>query len=437
MTATIPEQHTPVRTKPFAPPCQFAGREVELVLEALSSCVWSGFRAGANGADINEVGTMSSADALQLKNTEVRFLGGPMVRRLEAMFAEMSGTTYAVAVNSATSGLIASFGALGLAPGDEVLVPCMSFHATATAILVFDAVPVFVEVDPETICIDVADAESKISDRTRAIVPVHLNGLCADMDAVMDLAQRRGLRVVEDCAQAPGARWRGRAVGSFGDAGVISLTETKTITCGEGGIVITNDPQVAMKLRLIRNHGEGLAAPDWTDAQLANVIGFNFRLTELQAAVAIAQLEHLDERNRARNANTAHLVTRLRKFPFLIPQLASPHVSEARYAATFRYLPRAGSPTRNEVVARLQKEGIPAVGGYERLLHEHPMFTRRIAYGTDGHPFALRPEVRYGKGMLPESEALNQELIWFTCINPPNDASDMDDIVRAFERVFE
>lgn len=437
MTATLDERHTPVRSRPFAPPCQIAGREAELLMEVLESGCWSGFRAGANGADIREAGTMPSAAALQLNPTELRFLGGPMVRRLEAMFADRCGTAYGVAVNSATSGLVAAFGAIDLEPGDEVLVPCMSFHATATAILAFDAVPVFAEVDPETLCIDVTDAESKITDRTRAIVAVHLGGNCADMDAVMDLARRRGLRVIEDCAQAPGSRFRDCEAGSFGDAGVFSLTETKTITCGEGGIVVTNDPRVALKLRLIRNHGEGLASHDWSDAELANVIGFNLRLTELQAAVAVAQTQALDERNRARCVNTSHLRERLRKFPFIIPQRIDPHVNEAPYAASFRYVRRDGMPPRDEVVKRLQREGVPAVAGYERLLHEHPLFARRIAYGTGGHPFALRPNVRYGSGTLPRSEALNRELIWFTCINSPNTVDDMDDIAQAFEKVFE
>ena len=437
MTATLPERHTPVRTRPFAPPCQIAGREEELLLEVLRSGCWSGFRAGANGADIREAGTLSSAAALQLAPSELRFLGGPMVRRLEAMFAERCGATYGVAVNSATSGLVAAFGAIDLEPGDEVLVPCMSFHATATAILAFDAVPLFVEVDPETLCIDVADAESKITERTRSIAAVHLGGNCADIDAVMEMAHRRGLRVIEDCAQAPGARYRGREVGSFGDAGIFSLTETKTVTCGEGGVVVTSDPHIALKLRLIRNHGEGLAGFDWSDAELVNVIGFNLRLTELQAAVAVAQMEQLDERNRARRANQSRLVEGLRGFPFLVPQRIDPHVEEAPYATTFRYVRRDGMPSRDEVVARLQREGVPAVGGYERLLHEHPLFARRIAYGTASHPFALRPDVRYGRGTLPRSEARNRELIWFTCINSPNTAEDMDDIVRAFEKVFE
>jgi dTDP-4-amino-4,6-dideoxygalactose transaminase len=423
--------------RPFAPPCQIAGREEELLLEVLRSENWSGFRAGAGGADIREVGTMSSAGALRLAPTALRFLGGPMVRLLEAMFAERCGATYGVAVNSATSGLVATFGALDLEPGDEVLVPCMSFHATATAILAFDAVPVFVEVDPETLCIDVADAESKITDRTRALAAVHLGGNCADLDGLLEMTRRRGLRLIEDCAQAPGARYRDREVGGFADAGIFSLTETKTITCGEGGVVVTNDPGVALKLRLIRNHGEGLAGFDWSDAELQNVIGFNLRLTELQAAVAVAQMERLDERNRARRTNQSHLVERLRRFPFLVPQKIEAHVEEAPYATTFRYLRRDGMPSRDEVVTRLQREGVPAVGGYERLLHEHPLFTRRIAYGTGGYPFNLRPEVRYGRGTLPRSEELNRELIWFTCINSPNTIDDMDDIVRAFEKVFE
>src|SRR5439155_12086101 len=211
------------------------------------------------------------------------------------------------------------------------------------------AVPVFVEVDPETLCIDVADAEARIGERTRAIAVVHLNGNVADLDALLDLARRRGLRVVEDCAQAPGARYRGREVGGFGDAGVFSLTETKTITCGEGGVVVTNDPRVAMKLRLIRNHGEGVAGADWSDADLMNVIGQNLRLTEFQAAVAIAQLERLDARNAARRANARHLREGLRAFGSLLPTLLAAGAEEAPNDAAFRYVRGVGMRSRHEV----------------------------------------------------------------------------------------
>lgn len=395
----------PVRTRPFAPPCFAGGRERELLLDALDSAQWSGFRAGIDGRDAREVCAIPSADARDLEPAAVRFLGGRYVRLLEALFAERTGRRYAVACNSATSALVMAAGAIGIQPGDEVLVPCMSFHATATAVLPFGGVPVFVEVDPATLCIDPADAEAKITSRTRAIVPVHLGGIPAAMDAVLDLARRHGLKVIEDCAQALGARYRGRDVGGIGDAGVFSLTETKSITCGEGGVVVTDDPSITVKCRLIRNHGEGTADESWSDAELRNVVGMNFRLTELQAAVAVAQLEQLDERNRIRNENARFLIERL---PF-VPQRVDPGSEPAYFVLKFR------DRDRDRLVRALAAEGIPAVAGYPRLLHQMPLFA---AYGA-----------------CPRSVEVNRELFWFSFIHPPNTTGDMGDVVRAVRKV--
>jgi len=420
---------TPVRKRPFAPNCHIGGRERELLLDAFESCNWSGFRAGASG-NVRELCATPSSIVRDLH--DVRFLGGRYVRLLEAMFAARAQTTYAIACNSATSGLVMAFGAIGLEPGDEVLVPCMSFHATATAILAFQAVPVFVEVDPDSFCIDAVDAATKITSRTRAIVAVHLGGVPADMHAIVALAKERGLKLVEDCAQSLGARVDGVETGAIGDVGVYSLTETKSITCGEGGVVVTNDAAIATKCRLIRNHGEGAASESWSDEELANVVGMNFRLTELQAAVAVAQFEQLDERNHARNENAAALIEGLRPFPQFVPQRLAANAERACYMLKFRYT--GTSPSRDELVKILAAEGIPVVAGYPRLLHENAIFTRRIAYGTGGAPFT--EHARYGTGTCPRSEALNRELLWFPFVNPPNDVDDMRDAIRAIEKVF-
>jgi dTDP-4-amino-4,6-dideoxygalactose transaminase len=423
---------TPIRTRPFAPNCHIGGRERELLLDALESCNWSGFRAGA-GANVRDLCATPSSIARDLH--DVRYLGGRYVRLLESMFAARTRTTFAIACNSATSGLVMAFGAIGLEPGDEVLVPSMSFHATATAILAFQAVPVFVEVDPHSFCIDPHDAALKITPRTRAIIAVHLGGVPADMRTIVELARQHDLKVIEDCAQSLGARIDGVEVGAIGDAGVYSLTETKSITCGEGGVVVTNDPRIAIKSRLIRNHGEGAADESWRDDELANVVGMNFRLTELQAAVAVAQFEQLDERNEVRNENANALIEGMRPFPQFIPQQLAANAERACYMPKFRYVAGASMPSRDELVRILAAEGIPVVAGYPRLLHENPIFTRRIAYGTGGAPFN-DSAVRYGAGTCPRSEALNRELLWFPFVNPPNTIDDMRDAVRAIEKVF-
>jgi dTDP-4-amino-4,6-dideoxygalactose transaminase len=412
----------PVRRKPFAPNCLIGGRERELLLEAFESSAWSEFRAGAQGHDIRVLTELPSAEALEFGDGDALFLGGRWVRRLEAAFAAHAGTRYAVACNSATSGLVMAAGALDLMPGDEVLVPCMTFHATATALVPWGAVPVFVEVKPDTFCIDPADAAAKITPRTRAIMVVHLGGTPAAMDEILALARAHGLRVIEDCAQALGARYRGREVGSIGDCGVYSLTETKSITCGEGGVVVTDDPRIARKARLIRNHGEGVAGENWSEADLINIVGMNFRLTELQAALAIAQLEQLAPRNRARAENAAQLAAGLARWPMFVRQSVEPGGEPAWFVFKMRYVAAAGMPSRDELVTMLAAEGIPTVAGYARLLYENPLFARRGP--------------RYGNGTCPRSEALNRELVWFPFIHPPNDRADMEDVTDAVTRVL-
>jgi len=395
----------PMRTRPFAPPCSIGGRERELLLEALESCSWSAFRAGAQGFDVGALCEMPSADAVAFDDRDVLFLGGRWVRRLEAMWAARAGVRFAVACNSATTGLVMAAGALGLGPGDEVLVPCMSFVASATAVVPFGCTPVFVEVKPDTLCIDPVDAAAKITPRTKAIVAVHLGGSVADMDALLAL----GLPVIEDCAQAPGALYRGREVGAIGSLGVYSLTESKSITCGEGGVVVTNDANLARRARLIRNHGEGVSDE--------GIVGMNFRLTDLQAALAIAQLEQLDARNRARAENVQRLREGLPRC--FTPQAVERDATPAWFVFKMRYAPAPGMPSRDELVELLAAEGIPAAAGYARLLDAVPLFARMRAPGT-----------------CPRSEAINRELMWFSFINPPNGVDDMDDALRAIEKVL-
>ncbi len=429
----------PVRSRPFAPACFLSGDERELLLECLESQEWSSFRASTPGPQINRLIGLSSEELAQFGPLEVRFVGGKYVRQLELLFARYTGTRFAVSANSATSGLVMALGAIDLNPGDEVLVPCMSFHSTATSVLFFNAVPVFTEVKPDTFCIDPADAEAKLTSRTRAILVVHLGGNTADMDAIMALAQKHSLKVIEDCAQAPGVTYRGRPVGSIGDAGVFSLTETKNITCGEGGLLVTDDPRIARKARLIRNHGEGVAEASWPDDELVNVVGMNFRLTELQAAVAIGQFKSLEERNAMRRDNTLYLLEQTERFRQLVPPAAEAGAGAVCYILKWLYQPLAGDPDRAALVRAMRAEGIPLVEGYARLLHELPIFARRIAFGDRGAPFAPPDHdgpLRYGRGACPRSEAINDQFLWFACVHPPNARNDMDDVVSAFAKVL-
>jgi perosamine synthetase len=336
-----------------------------------------------------------------------------------------------------------ALGAIGIEPGDEVLVPCLSFNASATAILFYNAFPVFCEVKPDTLCIDPDDIESKITGKTKAIMVVHFAGNTADMDRIQEIARRHGLKVIEDCAQAPGVSYRGAAVGSIGDAGIFSYTETKNITCGEGGMVVTNDPAVARKCRLIRNHGEGITDVAWSDDELANVIGMNFRLTELQAAVALPQNRALAERNRLRNENWRRLLDGLGDLSSeLVPFRVEPGAGFACHVMYWSWRPAgAARPDRATLIRRLGELGIPVGVAYGRLMHENPLYVRRIAYGKNGYPWNGEKPTNvalstYGTGACPRTEALNSTLISFRFVNPPNTVADMDDVVAAFRAVL-
>lgn len=429
----------PVRKEPFAASCFMSSNEKEMVLKCLESNHWSSFKGAAEGWDIKKACRMASAQAAAYGPLNIRFLGGKYVRKLEALFAKRFGVTYAVSANSGTSCLVMALGAIGLGPADEVIVPCMSFNATATAILYFNSIPVFAEVKPDTFCLDPKDVEKKITSRTKAILVVHLGGNSADMDAIMVIAGRHKLKVIEDAAQAIGVTYKGKPVGTIGDAGIFSLTETKHITCGEGGMLVTDEPAIAFKARLIRNHGEGVAEDSWNEEELTNVIGMNFRLTEIQAALAIPQFKSLDRRNRIRRENTAYLIRKLKKYRALIPPRIEAGVNYICFMLKWRYIPQEGMPDRDSLVEALIAEGIPVSKGYTRLMHENPIFSRKAAYGKRGCPYTCsfyRKSVKYGSGACPQSEAINKQFIWFKYINPPNTKKDMDDVVRAFEKIL-
>ena len=442
MPSTIDAQMSPLRNKPFAQTCQLSGNEIELVTECLQSLHWSSFKGGTEGWDFEECATMASDAAAQYGPTAIPFLGGRFVRQLEAEIAAATELPFAVSANSATSALVMALGAINLGPGDEVLVPCLSFNASATAILFYNSIPVFCEINPNTLCVDPADLAAKITPRTKAIMVVHFAGNAADMDAVMALAKKHDLKVIEDCAQAPGVQYRGRPVGSLGDAGIFSFTETKNITCGEGGVLVTADQAVACKARLIRNHGEGLTEADWSAHDLTNVVGMNFRLTEIQAAIAIPQYRSLTSRNAVRNENWHRLTSGLAGYGNeLVPIEIERGAEHACHIAYWHWRPAPGRPTRTKLIENMQSLGIPLGIAYGRLMHENPIYTRQIAFGTKGCPWTCNGPSQmalstYGTGACPRSESVNSNLISFKFVNPPNGLSDMDDVVAAFHRAI-
>jgi perosamine synthetase len=215
---------------------------------------------------------------------------GKYIDEFEANFARYCGTEFALAVSNGTTGLHLALATLGLQPGDEVIVPDLTFVATANAVAYTGATPILADVDSETLCIDPASVRSLISERTKAIIPVHLYGHPAEMDALMEISDAHGLDIIEDAAEAHGAEYKGRRVGGFGKCGVFSFYGNKVITTGEGGMITTNDPEFYRRARRLRDH-----AMSPQRRYFHEELGFNYRITNLQAALGVAQLERIEE----------------------------------------------------------------------------------------------------------------------------------------------
>ncbi len=428
----------PVREKPFHSSVVIDRHEQELINQVLQNKEFSRFMGSPNQGITEEL-ILPSLDAEKIEGQYFSFLGGRMVRKFEAEFSRKFDVPYSVSVNSATSGLSVALGAAGVGPGDEVITTCMSFNATATSILLFNSIPVFVDVDRNTFCLDPARVEQAIGPKTKAILVVHLLGNAADMDAIMKIARQHKLIVIEDCAQAPGTKYKGKYVGTIGDAGVFSFQETKNMMTGEGGMVITKSPHLARKMRLIRNHGESIPEETWDDDSLVNVVGMNFRMTELTAALGIAQIAKLDENNRVRTENAYYLSNELQDLPGIsipiIKEGVVPHIFALIYDSHLTGV------NRDKVLAALRAEGIPVGSGYLRLMHENPIFLRKIAYGKNQCPWSCHlydSKREYNIGEFQVSENLIKEkFIWFYHINRPNEVEDMEDVSNAFRKVFD
>lgn len=429
----------PVRKKPFYSPVVLDKNEYRYIKQVLKKKEFSRFM-GSYTKDIEKLLLVPSAEARDCKDRYFSFLGGRMVRKFEADFAKKFGIIYAISVNSATSGLSTVLGAAGIGPGDEVITTCMSFPATATSILLFNSIPVFVDVEKDSFCIDPTEVEKAITPKTKAILVVHLCGNVAKMDSIMKIARRHRLIVIEDCAQAPGVKYKDRFVGTIGDAGVFSFQETKNIMTGEGGMIITANRELARKARLIRNHGESIPDDKWSRGSLINLIGMNFRMTELTAALGIAQLRKLQENNRVRKENACFLAEELKDLTtgVSVPRYDSgviPHIFTLLYDA------EVTGVERHKILAALRAEGIPVSSGYLRTMYENPIFLKQLAYGRGGCPWSCHLynlKRRYRVGDCPVAEnLLREKFIWFYHINRPNGIREMKYVVRAFKKVFE
>ena len=407
----------PVISREFAVRNTMGPEEEQAAIEVIRSGVLSRFQ-GSAGDD---------------------FLGGPQVRAFEEEWADYFGVRYAISVNSWTSGLIAIVGALEVEPGDEVLVTPWTMSASATAIIQWNAIPVFVDIDRASFCLDPSLLEQHITPQTKAIMSVDIFGQSASMEAINSIAAKHGLSVISDCAQAPGAWRNGRRAGTLGTIGGYSLNYHKHVHTGEGGMIVTDDPDLALRTQLIRNHGEAVVDAMGITA-INNIVGFNFRLGEIEAAIGRCQLRRLESQTSRRT----ELAEVLNEGLGDLLGLTTPHVTDGNDHVFYMYGlqvdPEELGVSREWIYRALIAEGVQGIGQQYTNIHRLPMYTRRTAFGTNGFPWSLQnldaPD-SYGLGACPVAEDLQErtylglELCSFAYTD-----RDIMDTVSAFKKVW-
>ncbi|UGQ09524.1 DegT/DnrJ/EryC1/StrS family aminotransferase [Yinghuangia sp. ASG 101] len=327
---------------------------------------------------------------------------GPEVAAFEQEFASIVGGRTSIAVNSGTSGLHLALIAMGVGAGDEVIVPSFSFAATANVVALVGATPVFVDIEPDHFCLDPAAVEAAITPKTAAIMPVHLYGHPADMTRIGAIAERHGVAVIEDACQAHAAALDGTPVGAFGTTAVFSLYPTKNMTSGEGGMVVTDDPAIARKLRLLRNQG--------MEKRYENeVVGFNMRMTDLHAAIGRVQLGRLAGWTARRRENAAHLDAGIAGSGIVAPPVAA-GATHVYHQYTVRVPDDAVSGGRDAFAARLTERGVGSGVYYPVPIHRLPSFARTLD--------------------LPETERAAREVLSLP-VHPSLTDADLKTIVEA------
>jgi perosamine synthetase len=322
---------------------------------------------------------------------------GPRVHEFEARFAEFCGVEHAVATSSGTTALHIAVLAHQIGPSDEVITSPFSFIASANCALYVGARPVFVDIEPDFFTIDPAKIEERVTEKTKAIVPIHLYGQPCDMDPILDIAQRHNLAIIEDACQAHGAKYKGRSVGSFGTA-CYSLYATKNMTTIEGGMILTNDPEIADRARLIRNHGSRKAYEHV-------MLGYNMRMTDLAAAIGLVQLGKLAEWNAIRRANASYLTAGLSQISGITPPAVRAETEHVFHQYTMRLA------NRDQAAHTLRERGIGVGIHYPTPIHKQPLYLQ-LGY----------------QDLLPVAEAASQEVLSLP-VHPALTRADLDCII--------
>lgn len=395
---------TPVRTAPFDAWPKFGPPEEKGLLEVLGSGKW--FRGD-----------------------------GTQVERFEQAYVQLTGAKHCLATANGTSALFTSLNAMGIQPGDEVIVPPYTFIATVNVVLLQHALPVFVDSDIETFQIDPKKLEASITERTKAIIPVHLGGNASDLDAILEISRRHNIPVLEDACQAHLGEWRGRKVGTWGAAGCFSFQASKNLNSGEGGAILTEDGELIERCFAFHNNSRGRSAGGYQFTYQSR--GNNLRLTEFQAALLMAQMTRLQEQSARRDANGKYLNETLSRIPGISPARTYPGCTRNAYHLyMFRYDRKefAGLP-RAVFLRAMNAEGIPCSGGYSPL-NKEPFIVEALkskVYRAMYPASAL--EGWQERNECPVNDRLCTEAVWFTQNMLLGAKDDMDQIAEAIRKI--
>ena len=341
-----------------------------------------------------------------------KFEGGREVIAFERECEEYFGVKHAVTFNSLASGLSATIGALGIGPGDQVILPPWTMSATAAAILHWGGIPVFADIDEHSYCIDPKSVELLINPKTKAIIAVDIFGQSSNIEQLKKIASKHNLKIISDTAQAIGATRNNKFAGTLADVGGISLNYHKHIHTGEGAVMFTNDDELALRLKLIRNHAESVVSEIPFEVNLVNMVGHNYRLSEIQAAIGRVQLKKLSRILSVRKNEAELLRSKLIKFD----EIALPFVDDSNTHVYYMYAmqlkPANLKITKSQFIHELTKLGVPGLSSKYINLHLLPIFQNKIAIGKYGFPWTYDqsgPPVSYTKGICPVAEKLQDE----------------------------
>lgn len=395
----------PIRKDPLPAYNTIGQKEMDAALEVMKTGVLSGFVASPNE----------------------NYYGGKWTLELEAEFCKFFGTKYAVAVNSATSGLHAALAAAGISEGDEVITSPYTMSASATAAVMCGGIPVFVDIEPETFCLNPKLVEVAITKKTKAIMAVNIFGQPADLKQLRKIADKHNLILVEDNAQAPAAKYQGQWTATIGDMGVFSLNRHKTMHCGEGGVVVCNNENLARRLQMVRNHGE-VVLMEWPQKLQGfgneDIVGYNYRLTELQCAIVIPQFKRLTELNQQRIELANYLRNKMKKFSFIKAPLVRENCTHVYYLFPMIYDPKDLGIKRDLFVKAMQAEGMTLANYVKPLIHiplYHKRGGKRSCYQEENFPVVQK--------------LWKENMIVTSICRPPLNKEHMDEFIYAIEKV--